>query len=137
LLIRNDRHGHCIEPIVDTYADSRTYSDSNSDSHAYADSNTGSHTYSDIDAGSHTYANSNSYSHTYANSHIHANGNTYTNGLTYADSHADALYGKMFTDTEAASDSGAASRVSRSDGRHAHSRSYTKRHPWSSCSCSS
>ena len=100
----NDRDGDGGECVADSYADSHTYADGHTcgDGYAYADG--------------HTCADG----HTYADSHTDCPCQCYT----------DAVHWKMFTDAEAASDSGAASHATRSDSCH-------ERHAWGSYGCSS
>jgi hypothetical protein len=139
LLFRNDRHRHCIGPIADTYGYGHTYAHrhSDGDGHTYADSHANRCTHSHGHANGYTHTDSYRYSCAYANSHIDGHGHTYTDSFTDADSHPDAMHGKMFTDAEAASDSRAACHATRSDSCHAYSPPCTKRQARGGCSCCS
>ena len=136
LLIRDDRHGHGGKSITYTNADGDTYA------HIYTDASPISYPNSHAYANGHSYGNRHTYANGHGNRHTHANGHSYGNRHAYADvltdgySYADAVHGKMFTDTKAASDSGAAFRGS-GDSRHPHSRSYTERNAGGSYGCRS
>ena len=98
LLSGNDRHGHCIEPIADTYADAyaNSYADAYTNSYAHAYANSYAHAYTNSYA--HAYTNSyahayaNSYADAYTNSYAHAYANSYADGDSYGDTDANARY---------------------------------------------
>jgi hypothetical protein len=143
LLYRNDRHGHCIEPLADTYGDGHTYAHVHTcaDSNAYANGHSDGdrHTYANghSDGNRHAYANgySDAHCHTYANGHSDGNRHTHADGHSDGNGHTDAVHGKMWTDAEAASDSSAAPHATR--GGSCHCRSYAEHHPRASYRSSS
>jgi len=138
LRFRNDRDGDGVDSDPNTYRDADANSYANADANSYANADPNS--YGDADANSHTCGDGHTYAdgHTCGDGYAYADGHTCADGHTYADSHTDcpcqcytdAVHWKMFTDAEAASDSGAASHATRSDSCH-------ERHAWGSYGCSS
>ena len=114
-MLRNDRDGDGVDSDPNTYANAYAHIYTDTSSISYPDGHTYAHIYTDTSSISypdgHTYADSHTDCYTYADGH------TCADGHTYADSHTDcpcqcytdAVHWKMFTDAEAASDSGAAS----------------------------
>jgi hypothetical protein len=139
LLFWNDRYGHGGEYIAYTNADAyaHTYADRNAYTHSYTDASPISYpdgnAYADgnSDADGHAYADGNSD----ADGHTYADGNSDADSNAYADGHTDAVHRKMYADTEAGSDSGAASHAAPSDSCHLHSCSYPERHVRGSYRC--